>query len=109
MSGSEEFPVYADLFTMMEDEENITILLPSGQLLVNIPLPSDDIDKSVEEILLGTQPPQPQESSNTNNATSSSEDQVVIEDAVAAEMVHEATHDDVNHDPANVKSANVIY
>jgi hypothetical protein len=105
----EEFPIYANLFTTMEDEENITILSPSGQLLVNIPLPSDDVDESIEEILLGTQPPQPQESSNTNNATISSEDQVVIEDAVAAEMVHEATHDDVNHDPANVKSANIIF
>jgi len=46
----DEFPEYKEVFRKMEDERNVTILSPSGRLLVNIPLPDINVDESLEEV-----------------------------------------------------------
>ncbi|KAF8150584.1 hypothetical protein B0H34DRAFT_784860 [Crassisporium funariophilum] len=47
----QQFPEFANTFKDMEAKKDITNLLPSGMLLVNIPQPDNNIDKSLEEVL----------------------------------------------------------
>jgi hypothetical protein len=79
----DKFPEYKEIFKKMEDKRNVTILSPSGNLLVNIPLPDNDVDESLEEVLHPVQPPE-------GHATATSEEngeiRIAIEDGLAAEM-----------------------
>ncbi len=47
----DELPFYGDALKDLEDTPNITILAPTGKLLVNTTLPSDDIDESTEDFI----------------------------------------------------------
>jgi len=66
----------------MENEQNITILSPFRKLLVNIPLPADDINESLEEsfqpLLLNP--------TTSMDLRSIQETRVVVEDSLAAEL-----------------------
>ena len=85
-----EFPEFTDVFKEMEAKSEITILSPFGVLLVNIPLPDDDIDESLEEIL------QPLSSPVETPTTSqdAADTRVEVEDGLAIEMAQVSSNDE---------------
>lgn len=77
------------MFKEMEAKSEITILSPFGVLLINIPLPDNDINESLEEIL------QPLSSPVETPTTSqdAADTQVKVEDGLAIEMAQVSSND----------------
>ena len=80
----EVFPGSSTEFSVMENEQNVTILSPFRKLLVNISLPTDNINESLEEsfwpLLLNP--------TTSVDLRSIQETRVVVEDSLATELDH---------------------
>ncbi|KDR66334.1 hypothetical protein GALMADRAFT_80973, partial [Galerina marginata CBS 339.88] len=85
-----EFPEFSNLFKAMEAEKDITILSPSGMLLVNIPLPDDDIDESLEEVLQ----PVPSQVETPITSQEAADTRVEVEDGLADELAQATSIDE---------------
>lgn len=76
------FPESPAAFNAMETKQKATILSPFGKLLVNVPLPVDDVDESIEDIFH----PLPPTFTATADFQSNQETRVLVEDGLAAEL-----------------------
>jgi hypothetical protein len=82
----------------MEAKKDITILSPSGMLLVNIPLPDDDIDESLEEVLQ----PLPSWVEAPTASQDAGDTRVEVEDGLADELA-KASIDESQEEPTGTR------
>lgn len=99
-----EFPEFSNMFKEMEAEKDITILSPSGVLLVNVPLPDDDIDESLEEVLQ----PLPSHVETPTSSQEVADTRVEVEDGLANELP-QATSSDESPEPTGTMTQSIKF
>lgn len=109
----DELPLYGDQLKLLDENKDITILSPAGKLLVNTPLPSDDIDESTEDYVNPQTCFSPSSSCHADDTETARtfNDQVELDEMISAEIECTETVGEVDSsEPSRgAKARTIIY